>query len=104
MSTDSKMAREAITDKIKSQAQIVRAKLEMLKAKAESAKAGAELTTIMDLLAKKKVIDRNLNTLQNSAEKIYEQTRADVELRLVELEKSAQAVEAELAAIHNPER
>ena len=104
MSTDSKVAREAITDKIKSQAQIVRAKLETLKAKAESAKAGAELTTIMDLLAKKKVIDRKLNTLQNSAEKIYEQTRADVELHLVELEKSAQAVEAELAAIHNPER
>jgi hypothetical protein len=102
MSTDSKAAREAITDKIKSQARIVRAKLETLKAKAESAKAGAELTTIMDLLAAKKAIDRQLDTLQKSTEKIYEQTRADIELRLAELEKSAQAVEAELAAIHNP--
>ena len=98
MSTDMNMAKQAVHDKIESQINTVQAKLETLKAKAESAKANAELKLIADLLTRKLEVDQKLAELKKSGDGKYQQTKADVESRVAELEKSVQAIEARLKA------
>ena len=98
MSTGTNMARQAAHDKIESQIKIAKAKLETLKAKAESAKATTELKLIAALLTNKQAIDRKVNELKKSDDGTYQQAKADVELRIAELEKSVQAIEAKFKA------
>jgi hypothetical protein len=96
MSAETNMAKQAVHDKIDSQVKSVQARLETVKAKAEAATAAA--ATIADLFVKKQVIDRMLSDLKKSGESRYEQTKADVESRVAELEKSVQAIEAKFKA------
>ena len=98
MSTEMNMTKQALHDKIESQVKTAQAKLETLRAKAESTKANAELKLIGDLLTKKQAIDQKLNELKKSGESTYQQTKADVETRVAELEKSMKAIEAKFTA------
>ena len=98
MSTPVNMAKQAVHDKIESQVKTAQAKLETLQAKAEAVKATAELRSIVNLLTKKRGIDRELNELKKSAETAYQQGKSDVESRVAELEKSLQAIEAKFKA------
>ena len=92
------IARKAIHDRIEAQIKIAQAKLESLKAKAESTKAKAELAMIVELLTKKQAIAQKVSELRTSGETTYEQAKNDVESRVAELEKSAQAIEAKFKA------
>ena len=53
MSTDVKLAKQAIHDKLESQIKTAEAKLDTLKARAETAKANVEIKAIAELLTKK---------------------------------------------------
>jgi hypothetical protein len=96
MSTETKIAKQAVHDRIDSQVKSVQARLETLKAKAEAGTAAA--STIADLFVKKQLIDRMLSDLKKSGEGRHQQAKADIESRVAELEKSVQAIEAKFKA------
>ena len=91
-----KMTKEAIHDTIESRIKIAHAKLETLSARAGAAKAA--LSAVASALKTKRAIDQKLDQLKTSSEATYEQTRADVESRVAELEKAVQAIEAKFKA------
>jgi hypothetical protein len=92
------VAKKLIHDKIESQIKIAQARLDTLKAKAQATKATVELGAITELLTKKHAIEQKLNDLKKSTDTTYQQTKADVESRLAELEKSVQAIETKFSA------
>jgi hypothetical protein len=98
MSTELKMAKQAVHDKIESQIKTAQAKLETLKAQAEATKANVEIKVIADLLTRKHAIDQKLAELKKSGDQGYEQAKGDVEARVAELEKSVKAIEAKVHA------
>jgi hypothetical protein len=98
MSTELKMAKQAVHDKIESQIKTAQAKLETLKAQAEATKANVEIKVIADLLTRKHAIDQKLAELKKSDEDGYEQAKGDVEARVAELEKSVKAIETKVHA------
>jgi uncharacterized protein involved in exopolysaccharide biosynthesis len=98
MSTELKMAKQAVHDKIESQVKTEQAKLETLKAQAEATKANVEIKVIADLLTRKHAIDQKLAELKKSGGDGYEQAKGDVEARVAELEKSVKAIEAKVHA------
>lgn len=98
MSTATQMTKQAVHEKIESQITKAQAKLEQLKAKAESAKANAELKLIADLMTTKQSVARKVDELKRTNDAAYEHTKADVESRVVELEKSVDAIERKLNA------
>ena len=98
MSTELKMARQAVHDKIESQIKTAQAKLETLKAQAEATKANVEIKVIADLLTRKHAIDQKLAELKKTGDGGYEQAKGDVEARVAELEKSVKAIETKVHA------
>src|SRR5690242_3776979 len=98
MSTETNTAKKAVEDTIEAKIKTVEAKLDTLKLKAEAAKAIAEVAAIAELLKKKRAIDQKMGELRKSGEGKYQQAKADIESRVAELEKSAQATEAKLKA------
>jgi multidrug resistance efflux pump len=98
MSTELKMAKQAVHDKIESQIKTAQAKLETLKAQAEATNANVEIKVIADLLTRKHAIDQKLAELRKSGDDGYEQAKGDVEARVAELEKSVKAIEAKVHA------
>jgi multidrug resistance efflux pump len=98
MSTELKMAKQAVHDKIESQIKTAQAKLETLKAQAEATNANVEIKVIADLLTRKHAIDQKLAELKKSGDDGYEQAKGDVEARVAELEKSVKAIEAKVHA------
>jgi hypothetical protein len=98
MSTDMKMARQVIHDKLESQIKTVEAKLETLKARAESAKADVEIKAIAALLPKKQVIQQKLQELKQSGADRWERAKADLEARIAEFEKSVKGIESKAKA------
>jgi multidrug resistance efflux pump len=98
MSTELRMAKQAVHDKIESQIKTAQAKLETLKAQAEATNANVEIKVIADLLTRKHAIDQKLAELRKSGDDGYEQAKGDVEARVAELEKSVKAIEAKVHA------
>jgi multidrug resistance efflux pump len=96
MSTDVKVAKQVVHDKIESQINTAAAKLDTLKARAETAKANAEIKAIADLLPKKLVMQQKLHDLKKSGEDRWEQAKADLEARVADFEKSVKAIESKL--------
>ncbi len=92
MSTDVKLAKQAIHDKLKSQINTTEAKLKTLKARAQRAKANVELKAITKLLTRKQTIAKKLKGLKKSGGDRFEQVRADVEARITDLEKSVKGI------------
>jgi hypothetical protein len=92
MSTETKIAKQAVHDTIDSKVKSVQAKLESLKAKAETGTAVAK--AVADLYITKQLIDCLVTELKKSNETRYEHVKGDVESRIAELEQSVQAIEA----------
>jgi len=96
MSTEVKLAKQAIHDKLESQINSVEAKLNTLKAQAQTAKANVELKAITELLTRKQPIMQKLQELKKSGGDRFEQVRADVETRIADLEKSVKGIESKV--------
>jgi phage shock protein A len=96
MSTDVNMARQAIHDKLESQIKTAEAKLDTLKARASNAKANGELKGIAELLSKRQMIRQKLQELKGSGGDRWEQTKADLDSQISELEKSVKAIESKM--------
>ncbi len=96
MSTDVKLAKQAIHDKLESQVNTAEAKLNTLKARAQTAKANVELKAIAELLTKKQTIMHKLQELKKSGGDRFEQARADIEARITDLEKSVKGIESKV--------
>jgi len=96
MSIEVSAAKNAIYDKLESQLKTAEAKLDTLKARAETAKANVEVKAIAELLTKKPAIQLKLAELKKSGEQQFEQTKADLEKRVEEFEKSVKAIEAKI--------
>jgi phage shock protein A len=91
-------ARKAVYDKVDSQIHTFEAQLATLKAKAESAKADAELKAIANLVTAKRTLDQKVAELKTAGEAAFQQTKADVETRIAEFEKSVKAIESKIKA------
>jgi phage shock protein A len=98
MSTDVKLAKQAIHDKLGSQISTAEAKLNTLKARAETAKANLELKAIAELLTRKQAILRKLHELKKSDGGQWEQAKADLEKRIADFEKSVKGIESKAKA------
>jgi phage shock protein A len=96
MSTDVKLAKQAIHDKLESQINTAEAKLNTLKARAQTAKANVELKAITKLLTRKQTIAKKLKDLRKSGGDRFEQVRADIEARITDLEKSAKGIKSKV--------
>lgn len=94
MTTDVNLAKQAIHDKLESQIKTAEAKLDTLKARAETAKANAELKAIAELLSSKRAILQKLNELKRTNGGQWERAKADLETRVVDLEKSVKGIES----------
>lgn len=94
MSTDVKLAKQAIHDKIGSQIKTAEAKLNTLKARAEAAKADIELKAITKLLTRKQAVLQKFHELKKSDAGQWERAKADLEARITELEKSVKGIES----------
>ena len=98
MSTEVKIAKQAIHDKLESKIKSAEAKLDSLKARAENAKANVEIKAISELMTKKPVIRLKLQELKNSGGDRWEQAKADLEVRITEFEKSLKGIESKVKA------
>lgn len=96
MSTEVNIAKQAIHDMLESKIKAAEAKLDTLKARGENAKANAEIKAIAELLTKKPVIRLKLKELKNSGGDRWEQTKADLETRITEFEKSLKGIESKV--------
>jgi len=96
MSTDVKLAKQAIHDKLESQINTAEAKLNTLKARAQTAKANVELKAITKLLTRKQTIAKKLKDLKKSGGDRFEQARADIEARITDLEKSVKGIKSKV--------
>jgi chaperonin cofactor prefoldin len=91
-------ARKAVYDKVDSQIHTFEAQLATLKAKAESARADAELNAIAKLATAKLTLDQKVRELKTAGEAAFQQTKADVDARIAEFEKSVKAIESKIKA------
>lgn len=91
-------ARKAVYDKVESQVRTFEAQLATLKAKAESTKADAELKAIAKLATAKLTLDQKVRELKTAGEAAFQQTKADVDARIAEFEKSVKAIESKIKA------
>ena len=96
MSTEVKMAKHAIHDKLESQIRTAEAKLETLKARAESAKANAEIKMVAELLTKQQAIKREITALKKSAGDEWERAKAKIEERIAHFEESVRELESKM--------
>ena len=98
MSSDVKLAKQAIHDKFESQINTAEAKLSTLKARAETSKANVELKAIAELLTRKQAILQKLHELKKSDGGQWERAKADLETRIADLEKSVKGFESKTKA------
>jgi len=96
MSTDVKLAKQAIHDKLESQINTAEAKLKTLKARAQTAKANVELKAITKLLIRKQTIAKKLKVLKKAGGDRFEKVRADIEARITDLEKSVKGIKSKV--------
>lgn len=96
MSTDVKMAKQVIHDKLESQINTAGAKLDTLKAQAETAKANVEIKAIAELLPKKLAMQHKLQELKKSGEDRFEQAKAVLETQIADFEKSVKGIESKI--------
>jgi cell division protein FtsB len=98
MSTDVKIAKQAIHDKFESQIKTAEAKLDTLKARAETTKANVELKGITELLTRKQGLLQKLHELKKSDNGQWQRAKADLEARINDLEKSVKGIESKADA------
>ena len=98
MSTDVKMAKQVIQDKLESQINTVGAKLDTLKAQAETAKANVEIKAIAELLPKKVAMQLKLQELKKSGEDRFQQAKTDLEKQVAAFENAVKGIESKIKA------
>jgi GrpB-like predicted nucleotidyltransferase (UPF0157 family) len=98
MSSQMKLAKQAVHDKLMSQLNAAESKLIALKARAEAAKAHVEIKALGELLASKPAITRRLDQLKQSADEHWEDAKRELEGKLAHVEKTAKAIESKLKA------
>ena len=98
MSTDVRIAKQVIHDKLESQINTVGAKLDTLKAQAETAKANVEIKAIAELLPKKAAIQLKLQELKKSGEDRFQQAKADLETQVAAFETAVKGIESKIKA------
>jgi hypothetical protein len=96
MSTDVKLAKQAIHDKFESQINAAEATLNTLKARAHNTKANVELKSITDLLFGKQAILQKLHELKKSDGGQWDRVKADLEARITDFEKSVKGIESKV--------
>jgi hypothetical protein len=94
MSSDVKLAKQAIHDKFESQIKSAEAKLNTLKTHAEAAKANVELKAVAELLTSKQTILQKLHELKKSDGGQWERAKADLETHIADFEKSVKGIES----------
>ena len=98
MSTDMKITKQAIEDKLESQINTVGAKLDMLKAQADAAKANVEAQAIAELLPKKVAMQLKLQELKKSGADRLQQAKADLETQVAAFENAVKGIESKIRA------
>jgi hypothetical protein len=98
MSSDVKLAKQAIHDKLESQINTAEAKLNTLKAHVEAAKANVELKAVTELLTRKQTILQKLHELKKSDGGQWDRVKADLEARIIDFEKSVKGIESNAKA------
>ena len=101
MSSDVKLAKQAIHDKLESQINTAEAKLNTLKARAETTKANVELKAITDLLTGKRALLQKLHELKKSDSGQWDRAKADLEAHIADFEKSVKGIESKAKAKAN---
>ena len=91
-------ARKAVYDKFESQIHMFEAQLATLKAKADSAKADAELKAIANLVTAKRAFGQKVAELKKAGEAAFQQTKADVEARIAEFDRSVKEIQSKITA------
>ena len=76
MTTNVKLAKQAVHDKLQSQITTLEAKLETLKARADSTKANVEIKAYAALLYEKQAIEQKLQELKKSSDERWERMEA----------------------------
>ena len=94
MSTAVNVTKQAIHDNFESKIKTAEAKLNALQARAGAAKAKVEIKAITELLPKKLAIQQKLQDLKQSGGDQWKQTRADLEARIADFEKSVKGLES----------
>ena len=98
MNADMNVAKQTLLHKLEAQIKTVEAKLDTMNARAENAKADVEIKAIATLVPKKLAIQQKLQELKKSGGDRWEQTKADLEARIADLEKSVKAIESKVKA------
>jgi len=98
MSSEMKLAKQAVHDKLASQISMAESKLIALKARAEATKAQVEVKAIAELLASKPTITRHLDQFKQSADEHWEQAKRELETKVAHFEKTIKAIESKLKA------
>ena len=98
MSAGVKFEKQAVHDKFEAQINAVEATLNTLKARAQTTKANVELKSITELLLSKQAILQKLHELKKSDGGQWERTKADLETRIADLEKSMKGFESKTKA------
>jgi phage shock protein A len=95
MSAAVNVARQLIHHELESRIRTAEAALDTLKARAQTTKANVEIKAIGELLKVIPVIYVKLQELKKSSDR-WEQTKADLETRIADFEKSLQGIEAKV--------
>jgi chromosome segregation ATPase len=98
MSLEVSTAKHAIHDKLESEIEAAKAKLDTLKARAEVAKANVEIRAIAELAVQRLDIHEKLQELKRLGDDKWGQAKKDIEARLAGLERSIKGIEAKVKA------
>jgi phage shock protein A len=101
MSIEVSTAKHAIHDKLESQIEAAKAKLDTLKARAEVAKANVEIRAIADLATQRLEIHEKLQELKKSGDDKWGQAKKDLEARVAAFERSVKGIEAKVKALNS---
>jgi hypothetical protein len=96
MSSDVKLAKQAIHAKLEAQINAAEATLNTLKARAQTTKANVELKSITELLLSKQAILQKLHELKKSDGGHWDRVKADLEARITDFEKSVKGIESKV--------
>jgi len=95
MSSEMKLAKQAVHDKLTSQIKAAEANLGALKARAEVAKADVEIKAIAELLVARPTI-RQVHELEESSDAHWEQAKRELEAKVAHFDKAVKAIESKL--------
>jgi len=88
MNTHPNTAKGTPQNKLDSQVEAARAKVDTLKAQADAARKHAVAKTVDELLARKKALELELHSLKKSGEDKFNQAKASLQAQIANLQNS----------------